>query len=389
MRVDDIVNIAEMQRRAIRRLPKLLADWLEGGAEDEFAVSRNLDQFRPYCLTPRYLVDVSSASTSVTLFGRDYDAPLGIAPTGYPGLYWPGADLMLARAAVDMNVPYIMSGAATATVESAAAEAPNHCWFQLYPARDEGISRDMVARAKEAGLAALVVTVDMPAVPKRDRDLRNRFQMPLPLRPSVILDGLLHPSWTARYLRSGGLPTMANWSRYAPEGADATGVARFADTQFYPVTTWRNIEEIRKSWPRKLILKGILDADDARRAAAIGVDGIILSNHGGRQGDRLPSPLDVLPGIVDAVPDVTVMMDGGIRRGADIITALCLGACYVFVGRPIIYGLSVGGRDGVRRSLTILKDEMLTTMRQIGRPTVADLNRDVVRDTRSTHPVSS
>jgi L-lactate dehydrogenase (cytochrome)/(S)-mandelate dehydrogenase len=373
MRVDDVVSIGEMRRLAVRRLPKILGDWLEGGAEDELAVRRNIEQFRSNCLVPRYLVDISQADATTKLFDRTFACPFGIAPTGYPALFWPEGDLMLARAAADANVPFIMSGASTATIESIAAVAPNHCWFQLYPARDEGITRDLVDRARDAGLAALVVTVDVPAPPKRDRDLRNKFRMPLQLRPSLILDGVLHPSWTIRYLSAGGLPIMANWARYAPKGANASGVALFAGTQYYPTLTWRELENIRERWPRKLILKGIMDPEDARSAAAMGIDGIIVSNHGGRQSDRLPTPVEMLPRVVEAVPDVAVMMDGGIRRGADVVTALCLGARFVFVGRGVLYGLAVSGRRGVQRSLTILKDEMLTTMRQIGRTTVEEL----------------
>ncbi len=385
MGVESVVNTAEMRRRAIRRLPKLLGDWLEGGAEDELGIVRSLEQFHRYCLLPHYLVDVSTIDTAVRLFDRTYDIPLGIAPTGYPGLFWPGADMALARAAVDQNVPYIMSGHATATVENAAKAAPEHCWFQLYPAKDPDITRDIVARAADAGLETLVVTVDVPTEPKRERDLRNKFEMPMRMRPSVILDGLLHPFWTARYLGAGGLPTMANWAPYAREGADATAVALFAEAQGCPTVSWADLEEIRTNWPGKLVLKGVLSGDDARQAADKGVDGLIVSNHGGRESDRLPAPLDVLPHVLEAAPDLSVMVDGGIRRGADIVTALCLGARFVFVGRPIVYGLTVNGCEGVKRALAILQDEMVTTMRQIGRTSVSDLDRSVVYD---THAVS-
>ncbi|MGH6717735.1 MAG: alpha-hydroxy acid oxidase [Alphaproteobacteria bacterium] len=381
MRVERVINIAELRRLALRRLPRLLGDWVEGGAEDEQAVRRNLEQFRRFRLVPRYLVDVSAAATTTVLFGRTYGCPFGIAPTGYPGLFRPGGDLLLARAAAAANVPFIMSGAATATVEDVARAAPDHGWFQLYAARDEAINRDLVARAAAAGLAALVVTVDVPAEPKRERDLRNGFAMPFVLTPRIVADGLMHPAWTARYFRAGGLPVMANWAPYAPKGAGAEAVALFATTQFHATLTWRDIERIRAAWPRTLVVKGILAADDARRAQAAGVDGIIVSNHGGRQGDRLPAPLEVLPAILDAAPGLTVMMDGGVRRGADIVTALGLGARFVFVGRATLFGLTVAGQAGVARAIAILRDEMLITLRQLGRPTIEGLTWDVILDT--------
>lgn len=383
MRVDEAIGIAELRNMALRRLPRIVGDWLEGGADDELAVRRNVDQFRRHRLVPRYLVDIASAETSVALFGRTYDCPFGIAPTGCPGLFWPDGDVVLARAAVEANVPFIMSGAATTTVERAAQVAPEHCWFQLYAARDVGITGDFVRRARDAGLAALVVTVDLPTQAKRERDIRNGFHLPPRLRRSTVVDGMLHPAWTVRYLASGGLPSMANWAPYAPKGADATGVAEFAAAQYYPTFTWSDLERVRASWPRTLILKGLMAPEDARRAAAMGVDGIIVSNHGGRQGDRLPASLEALPGIVEAAPEATVMLDGGIRRGADIVTALCLGARFAFVGRATLYGLAAGGGAGVRRALGVLKEEMLVTMRQIGRPTIRELTRDAVLDGRA------
>jgi L-lactate dehydrogenase (cytochrome)/(S)-mandelate dehydrogenase len=271
-----------------------------------------------------------------------------------------------------------MSGAATATVEAVGAAAPDHAWFQLYASKDEGMTRDMIARAAAAGRPALVVTVDVPSEPKRERDIRNGFDMPPPMGPRLVLDGLMHPAWTRRYLTAGGLPVMANWAPYAPKGADAVGVARFASDKFHAPLTWRHVEAFRAQWPGTLILKGIMDADDARRAAAAGVDGLIVSNHGGRQGDRLPAALEVVPRILDAAPGLTVMMDGGIRRGADIVTALALGARFVFVGRATLFGLAAAGQEGVARAIGILKDEMLVTQRQIGRPTIESLGPDAV-----------
>ncbi len=379
MGVERAINIADLQRMAVRRLPWIVRDWMEGGSEDELAVARNEAQFRRYRLVPRYLLDISGADTATTLFGRGYACPFGIAPTGYPGLFRPHGDLMLAAAAAAANVPFIMSGAATATVEAVAAVAPNHAWYQLYAARDPAITRDMIVRARDAGLAALVVTVDVPSEPKRERDRRNGFDVPLKMTLAIVADGIAHPAWSLRYVAAGGPPMMANWAPYAPKGADAMAVATFANSMFHPVLTWKDLETFRARWPRTLIVKGIMAAADAGRAAAMGVDGIIVSNHGGRQSDRLPAAPEVLPAVIAAAPGVTVMLDGGIRRGADIVTALGLGARFVFTGRATLYGLTAGGQAGVERAIAILKDEMLVTQRQIGRPTIADITADTVQ----------
>jgi L-lactate dehydrogenase (cytochrome)/(S)-mandelate dehydrogenase len=372
------INIAELRVLALRRLPHIIGDWVDGGSEDELAVRRNAEQFRRYRLVPRYMVDISGVDTSTTLFGRTYSCPFGIAPTGYPGIFWPKGDLMLAGAAATANIPVIMSGAATARVEDVAAVAPDHGWFQLYAAKDEAITVNKVERARDAGVGALVVTVDVPAEPKRERDLRNGFTVPQKMTPSIILDGVLHPAWTIRYLASGGFPAMANWAPYAPMGANARAIAEFAGDKFHGALSWELIERLRALWPRTLILKGLMAPEDARRARLAGVDGIIVSNHGGRQGDRLPAPLEVLPAMLEAAPEVVMMIDGGIRRGADILTALALGARFVFTGRATLFGLAAGGRPGVDRAIAILKDEMEVTMRQIGRVRIEDLTREAV-----------
>ena len=380
MGVDKAIGIADLRSMALRRLPRLIADWMEGGAEDELGVRRDAQQFGRYRLVPRYLVDVGTVDTSTTLFGRRYANPFGIAPTGCPGFFRPGGDMMLARAAVQADVPYIMSGSSTASIEEAAAVAPQHAWYQIYAARDDAITMDFVRRSRDAGLPGLVVTVDLPSAAKRERDLRNGFSMPFRYSVGTVLDGLLHPAWTAAWFASGGLPYLSNWTPYAPPGSDAKAVAAFSDTQYYPQFDWTNLERIRAAWPRTLVVKGILAHEDARRAQAIGVDGIVVSTHGGRQGDRLPSALEVLPAILEAAPGLTVIVDGGIRRGADVVTALCLGAHFVLLGRAVLYGLSAGGQAGVSRALAILDDEMQVVMRQIGRTRVADLTRDVVLD---------
>ena len=361
------VSIADLRRLARRRLPRILFDYIEGGAGDESGLQRNSDAFAAYCLRPRYLVDVSERSLATRLWQWRFAAPFGIAPVGLVGLFRADGELMLAQAARDAGVPYVLSGASIATIEDVASVAPEHAWYQLYPARETQISLDMLRRASQSGLGALVLTVDLPVAAKRERDVRNGFDFAIGLSPSLLLDALAHPRWALEYLARGGLPAFGNWARYAPPGASARAVAEFLVSQSYATQTWRDVELYRRQWPGRLILKGIQHEDDARRAVELGVDGLIVSNHGGRQLECLPAAIEVLPAIRAAVGDrIAVMVDGGIRRGSDIAIALCLGADFVFLGRAPTYGVAAGGLAGARRALQILHEELDLAMGQLG-----------------------
>ena len=371
--VDAAVNVDDLRKLAKRRLPKIAYDFIEGGLEDEHGIPRSENAFRNHPLVPRYCVDVNERSQATTLFGRTYSGPLGIAPTGLAGLFRRGGDMMLAQAARDANVPFIMSGTSTGLIEDLGRIAPDHGWYQLYVAKDRRISEDMVRRAREAGLSTLVITLDVPINSKRERNIRNGFVRPLKLTLPTKLEACLHPEWMVDYLRNG-MPVIANWQRYAPQGATAAEVAEFVATQTPSPVLWKDVETFRRLWPGKLVLKGVMHPDDAIRAAALGVDGIMVSNHGARQLDKAPSPVEVLPAINAAVGDkMTVMFDGGIRRGSDAIVALCLGAKFVFVGRPTLYGVAAGATHGATRALSIFRQEIDTTMAQMGAPDIASL----------------
>jgi isopentenyl diphosphate isomerase/L-lactate dehydrogenase-like FMN-dependent dehydrogenase len=379
MNVASAVNIADLRLAAKRRLPRVLFDWIDGGAGDETALEQSVAQFSAARLMPRYLVDISRRSLAKSLFGRDYALPFGVAPMGNAGLFRPGADIAMAQAAKAAGAPFILSGATNATIEEAAAAAPDAVWVQIYPARDAGITRDFIARAAAAGVETLVVTVDLPIAAKRERDIRNGFGLPLRLDAAKILDAALHPGWTLDWLRQGGMPKMGAWAAYA--GKDATGeeVAAFMTSQFYPVHTWADLDVYRALWKGKLVIKGVQHPDDAKRAMAAGCDGIIVSNHGGRQFDRAPTPLATLPAIKAAVEGkIAVMLDGGVRRGADIVVALASGADFVFCGRAILYGAAASGLAGASRSFDILRDELDRTMGQIGRVRIDELDGDVL-----------
>ncbi len=373
MNLDRVFNIDDLRRAAKRRLPKVVFDFVEGGLDDEKGLARNETAFDGWGLLPRYLIDISRRSQSTTLFGRAFSSPFGIAPTGLAGLCRPGADLMLAEAAREANIPFIMSGASTASIEDAARVAPEHSWYQLYGARDAGVSADLIRRAKDAGMSTLVLTVDVPIGSNRERNFRNGFRRPYKLTSAVVLEALRHPGWILDYYRHGGMPTFPNWQPYARPGASANEVSDFLGTQTPSTQTWQDLETYRRLWPRTLLVKGILHPEDATRARDLGADGIIVSNHGARQLDRAPSPLQMLPAIKAVVGDrLVLMLDSGIRRGSDILVAWCLGARFVFVGRATLYGAAAGGLAGARKAIALLRSEIDLVMAQMG---CSDLER--------------
>lgn len=364
--LDRCHNIEALRQRAARYLPRLVMDYIEGGVDDERCLVRNRSAFDDVTLLPRYMVDVSSLSLSRTLWGRTYAMPLGIAPTGLAGFARHGADLMLAQAAVKANVPFVLSGAGTASIEQVAKVAPEHAWYQLYVSREQRVTEDIVRRARDAGVQHLVVTVDVPVHSNRERDVRNGFVPPVKPTVSAIFNALCHPIWLARFA-SQGLPRFENWAPYAPPGASAKQIADLFSSQIPFTQTWRDLARLRQIWPGRLIVKGILHEGDARQAVEAGADGLIVSNHGGRVLDGAPSPLTMLPAIRQTVgPDVMVMMDSGVRRGADVVKALALGADFVFAGRPFMYGVAAGGQAGAERALAIFQRELSLTVSQLG-----------------------
>jgi (S)-mandelate dehydrogenase len=378
MKLADVLNIEELHQVAKRRTPRAVFDYFEGGAEDEDGLARNESIFRKYQLLPRYLVDVSTIDQHRTLFGRRYPMPFGIAPTAAQGYLRPGADLMVAGAAAAANIPYVMSGLSTESLEAAAKVAGDRMWYQLYGAKDRKISRDMIRRSADAGLGGLVLTVDVPVGSKRERELRNKiYESKVPLRNK--LEALTHPAWLWDYMTSPAIE-IKNWRPYFDPKLSPDGLFQAARTQF-PVAdqTWKDVEDFRKLFPGKFLLKGILHPDDAKRAAELGVDGIFISNHGGRQLDRGPTAIEMRPEIKAAAPKLALLFDGGVRRGSDILIALALGADFVFVGRATLYGVAAYGQPGVQRAIGILQSEIEITMKQLGTPSLEVLGPQHLR----------
>jgi len=379
MNIDDALSIGDIERLARRRLPRVVYEGIASGVDDECGLTRNEAEFQRYRLLPRHLVDVSVRDKSATLFGRPYASPFGISPTGIAGIFRRDAELMLAQAASAAKVPFVMSGASMVSIERVARVDPANTWFQMYAARDPKISDDFLRRARDAGFGTLVLTVDNPVSPNRERDARNGFCLPPRLAPLAMLEALTHPGWLLDYLRQGGMPIMETWAPYAAPGANATEVARVFRSQSPSVQTWRELEGFRRAWPGRLVVKGIMRPSDALRCAELGVDGIVISNHGGKALDRAPASIEVLPAVKAAVgARLVVMLDSGIRRGSDIVVARCLGADFVFVGRSTLYGVAAAGLAGAARALAILRQEIDTTLGLIGCPRFDQLGADFV-----------
>ena len=376
-----IYSLLDFEHAARRRLPKSVFGFVTGGAEDSRSLQGNRRAFDDYALRPRVLVDVSARSQAVTLFGKRYASPFGISPMGGCALSWFEADLALARAASFAGLPFILSGPSSVPMERVIKEAPG-AWYQSYlPAGRERIGR-LLERVAAAGHEVLVVTVDVPVAANRENNLRNGFGMPVRLNLQLVLDGLIHPRWLlgtlATTLVRTGIPHFENYA--AERGGTIIAAERGAHFSPRDAFSWSDIGWIRSQWNGKLVVKGILRADDALRAKGEGADGIVVSNHGGRQLDGAIAPLRALPAIVDAVGDTVVMMDGGIRRGTDVLKALALGAKFVFTGRPMLLAAAVAGEDGVRHAITLLRQEIDRDLALLGCADMAAVGRDVLAE---------
>lgn len=373
------ISIAELRALARRRLPRFAFDYIDGGAEDEIALADNTAAFAALRLIPRAGVDVARRDLSAELFGRRWAMPFGIAPTGLSDVAGHGTDLAIARAAAEVGVPYILSTVATTDIETMARALDGVFWFQLYmPGRRE-IGHDLVRRARDAGAGALFVTLDVAAPGKRERDLRNAFALPFRLTPRVLVDILRRPAWALDMARHGP-PRFASLARYAPPGSTAHTLAAFMASQITADLTWEEVARLRDLFPRPIVAKGVSCPQDVERAARLGLDGVVLSNHGGRQLGLAEAPILLLPEAVRAAAGrLAVMLDGGIRRGAHIAAAVALGARFVFAGRPTLYGAAAGGLAGARRALAILRDELDRTLALLGAPDIAALRPEMVR----------
>ncbi len=371
-------NIDDLRAAAMRRLPRAIFEFIDGGSQDESTLRANREDFQKWRFLTRTLTDVSVRDQSVTLFGQRLASPLILAPTGLAGLLSRRGELSAARAAEKFDVPYCLSTMATCSIEEISRESAQPKWFQLYVLRDRGLTRAFIDRAKAAQCSALVLTVDTKVQGPRERDMRNGFTVPPRFTAATILDFARHYSW----LFDVGLgPCIAfrNFEGTQAAATDALTITQFIAGQYDLSVNWKDVEWFKSHWGGPVLLKGILSAEDAKLAIAHGADGVIVSNHGGRQLDGAVSAVQALPAIADAVAGrIEVILDGGIRRGADVVRARALGAKACMIGRAWLYGLASGGQPGVERALQILRDEIDITLTLLGRPTLAEINRDVL-----------
>ncbi|KDP88247.1 (S)-2-hydroxy-acid oxidase [Cupriavidus sp. SK-3] len=379
-RLRPILSLADFEVAAKRVLPRPIFGYIAGAAEDGKSLAANRTAFDEVKFRPKVLVDVSGRSQATEIFGQRYASPFGVAPVGISAIAAYRGDVVLAQTAREEQIPAIMSGTSLIPMEAVHAAAPG-TWFQAYLPGDAARRDALIERIEAAGFATLVLTVDIPVWANRENNVRTGFS--LPLRPSVRLafDGVSRPRWLAgtfaRTLVSSGMPHFEN--SFASRGAPILSASAIRDTTGRDHLSWTDIERIRKRWRGNLVIKGILHPSDAARAVALGADGIIVSNHGGRQLDGAVEPLAALPEICEAVAHkTTVMMDSGIRRGGDVLKALALGARFVFLGRPFVYAAAVGGAEGVRHAITLLRDEVDRNMAMLGATTIADVNNTVI-----------
>ena len=375
----EAVNIDDLRRLALRRLPRGVFNYIDGGAEDEVSLRANGEAFQRWNFAPRVLADVSRIDTSTTLFGHRLPLPLVLAPAGFTRIADPDGELAVARAAGRAGLPYSLSTVATRSIEEVAAVAGAPLWFQLYVLRDRGLVRELVQRAADAGYQALMPTVDIPVSGRRERDVRSGFTLPPQIGLGTIFDGIRHPAWTWRFIRSEPIVFSNVRGRSPTDGSTPVALADFISSQFDPGFTWQDLEWLRDAWQGPLIIKGIQSVADARIAVEHGCDAIVLSNHGGRQLDGAPAALDLVAPVADAVGHrVALICDGGVRRGGDIVKALALGADACMAGRAYLYGLGAGGEVGVDYAVSLLGEEMARTMALIGCATVAQVDRSYV-----------
>lgn len=367
--------VKDYRALAQRRLARFAFDYLDGGAEDGHTLARNQAVWQAPRFRPRALRDVAQVDPGITLFGRQHALPLLVGPTGLNGLYWPRAEEALARAAHAAGLPFVLSTASTSLLEDVRAASPGELWLQLYVQQDRRIAEDLMARARAAGFHALMLTVDTPVHGKRDHDARNGFRMPVPWTARLLADVLAHPRWCWRMLRQGGSPQLVNLARSCDLPPNLQRQAASLSRQMDLSLCWDDIGWLRGHWHGPVLVKGVLDAADVPLALRHGVDGLVVSNHGGRQLDGAPAALQCLPALADAAAGrLRLLVDGGVRRGSDVAKALALGADAVLLGRAPLYGLAARGPQGVAEVLALLRGEFETTLRLLGVPVAAELS---------------
>jgi (S)-mandelate dehydrogenase len=371
-------NVEELRQAARRRLPRAVFDFIDGGAEDERTLRENRAAFERVLLRRRVLAGVAQVDTATSILGKPSKLPLVIAPTGAVGFGWRGGDIAVARSAAAFGIPFTLSTSATASIERVAAEAPGRHWFQAYFFKDREYTFGLIERARNAGYDTLMVTADLPVGGKRERDFRNDFSIPFRFTPRNVLDFATRPAWALDMLFRG-VPQLENLTGMAmrPGGPRnlVSSVGRDQDASL----DWEVIKRVRDAWPHQLLIKGVCHPADAEKALSVGCNGVIVSNHGGRQLDSEIASLDALPAVAQAIGGKAgVLLDGGVRRGSDILKAVARGAQAVMLGRATFYGVCAAGEPGAMRALEILREELVRTMQLCGARSVSEITAELL-----------
>jgi isopentenyl diphosphate isomerase/L-lactate dehydrogenase-like FMN-dependent dehydrogenase len=370
-----MVCVEDFRARAKRKLPKFAFDYLDGGAGSEAGIARNEQAFADITFKPRALINVEKRDLSTTFLGRRWAAPFGIAPVGLGNLMCPNGDEAIMRAALAADIPYTLSTAGTTSLERIAELGKQNAWFQLYVSGVTDDVADLIDRADRAGYDVLLVTVDIPVPARRLRDLRNNFAMPFRITPRVAYELITHPAWSLRTL-AAGRPRFATIERYASASAGRQSIADYMQSQIRGQFDWGELKKLRDRWKRRLVVKGLMTAEDAVQARDLGCDAVLISNHGGRQMDSGPSTVDLLPEVRAAVgPRYPLLVDSGVRSGEHILKALAAGADFVLIGRAIMYAVGALGTPGAAIAIDLLIDEASRCMGQIGYTDIAGIKQ--------------
>jgi len=369
-----ILNVEDARKSARKRLPRMIFDYIDGAAGTERLNALNQSIFDTCRLQPRVLVNVENRQLTKSVLGQTFDLPFGISPMGMCNLAWPGADFMLADAAAKHNIPLCLSTMGSSTIEEMGARARGNCWFQLYVGASVSAAMELVDRAEKAGYTHLILSVDVPVVAQRQRDVRNGFKAPLRIGPKQFFDFATHPVWSV-YSLLNGIPALANVEQNAPAGE------KFNRDAGRGATDWSFLENLRQRWPHQLIIKGVMSVDDALKVKQIGADAVYVSNHGGRQLESAPTALEALIKIREAVGDqFPLLFDSGVRSGESVVKALACGADFVFMGRPFSYAIGAGQENGLQQLIELFSREVSSVIAQLGCRDIADINASCLAD---------
>ena len=375
-----ITNIEDLRQQARRKVPRAIFDYVDRGSYDEISYRANTDDLKAIRFRQRVLIDASNRSLATTMLGENVSMPVAIAPTGLTGLMHGDGEMLAARAAEKAGIRFTLSTMSICSIEDVRSATKGPFWFQLYVFRDRGFSESVIERAKAAGCTALFVTVDLPLRGQRHADIKNGLQVPPKLTMKNALNIATRPGWATSVLM-GRRKSFGNIDAYIKGKGNVWAAGAWANNNFDSTLSWDDVAWVRKLWPGKLVLKGVLDAEDAKKAADLGADAIVVSNHGGRQLDGAPSTIAVLPRIVDAIQDrLEVLFDGGIRSGQDVLKALAMGARGCLIGRAYLYGLAAMGEAGVTKALDLIAEELRVSMSLTGVQNIGEVTRDILFD---------